>query len=48
MEYVVAHGIASYIDGRKAVIGSYHFVFEDEECHIDDEMKKRLEAIPIL
>ncbi len=35
VEYVVAHGIASTIDGQKAVIGSYHFVFEDEGCIID-------------
>lgn len=34
VEYVVAHGIASSIDGQKVVIGSYHFVFEDEGCVI--------------
>ena len=37
VEYVVAHGIASSIDGEKVVIGSYHFVFEDEGCVIADE-----------
>ncbi len=36
VEYVVAHGIASSIDGEKVVIGSYHFVFEDEGCVISD------------
>lgn len=41
VEYVVAHGIASTIDGEKVVIGSYHFVFEDEGCVIDEsEMDK--------
>ena len=30
VEYVVAHGISTTINGKKAVIGSYHFVFEDE------------------
>ena len=32
VEYIVAHGIATSIDGKRAVIGSYHFVFEDEGC----------------
>ncbi len=36
VEYVVAHGIASVIDGKKAVIGSWHFVFEDEHCKIPE------------
>lgn len=41
LEYVVAHGIASSIEGEKVVIGSYHFVFEDEGCIIsDDEQEK--------
>ena len=31
MEYIVAHGISTQIEGKKAVIGSYHFVFEDEK-----------------
>ena len=34
VEYVVAHGISSYIDGKKVVIGSSHFVFEDEGCTV--------------
>ena len=37
VEYVVAHGISSSIDGEKVVIGSYHFVIEDEKCEIPDE-----------
>lgn len=37
VEYVVAHGIASTIDGEKVVIGSYHFVIEDEGCIIDEK-----------
>lgn len=36
VEYVVAHGISSTIENRKVVIGSYHFVFEDENCRIPD------------
>ena len=36
VEYVVAHGISSTVENRKVVIGSYHFVFEDENCHIPD------------
>lgn len=36
VEYVVAHGISSMVDGRKVVIGSYHFVFEDEGCRIPE------------
>ncbi|HAJ98323.1 MAG TPA: heavy metal translocating P-type ATPase [Ruminococcus sp.] len=37
VEYVVAHGISSSVDGEKVVIGSYHFVIEDEKCQIPDE-----------
>ena len=46
VHYVVAHGIASEIDGKKAVIGSYHFVFEDEKCKLLKKDEKRLEALP--
>ncbi|MBQ9551041.1 MAG: heavy metal translocating P-type ATPase [Lachnospiraceae bacterium] len=45
IEYVVAHGIASEIDGKKAIIGSYHFVFEDEECGISEEDRTVLESL---
>ncbi len=34
VEYVVAHGISSTVEGHKVVIGSYHFVFEDEDCRV--------------
>ena len=33
VEYIVAHGISTQIEGKKAVIGSYHFVFEDESSN---------------
>jgi heavy metal translocating P-type ATPase len=46
VEYVVAHGISSSINGKKVVIGSYHFVFEDEECHIPPERQQEFDAIP--
>jgi len=45
-EYIVAHGIASHIDGKKAVIGSYHFVFEDEEVSIPKEFQQRFDELP--
>lgn len=34
VEYIVAHGISTTVDGRKAIVGSHHFVFEDEKCTI--------------
>ncbi|MBQ4465141.1 MAG: heavy metal translocating P-type ATPase [Oscillospiraceae bacterium] len=37
VEYVVAHGISSTVDGERVVIGSHHFVVEDEQCRIPDE-----------
>lgn len=46
VEYVVAHGISTMIEGKRAVIGSYHFIFEDEDCKIPDGMEERFEAIP--
>lgn len=46
VEYVVAHGISSYIDGEKASIGSYHFIFEDEGCTFDDEEKEKFDSLP--
>ena len=39
VEYIVAHGISSTVDGKRVVIGSYHFVFEDEKCVIPEEKK---------
>ena len=46
VQYVVAHGISSSIDGEKAVIGSYHFVFEDEGVKIPDGEEYKLETLP--
>lgn len=46
VEYIVAHGISSMIDGQKAVIGSYHFVFEDEKCQIPEDKLEVFEALP--
>jgi len=46
VEYVVAHGIASSIDGKKAVIGSRHFVLEDEGCTVEEGEEALLEGLP--
>lgn len=46
VDYIVAHGISSMVDGRKVVIGSYHFIFEDENCRIPDGMEERFETLP--
>ena len=46
VEYIVAHGIASEIDGERAVIGSYHFVFEDEKVVIAEEKKELFNSLP--
>lgn len=39
VEYIVAHGISSQVEGKKVIIGSYHFVFEDEKCTIPENMQ---------
>lgn len=46
VDYIVAHGIASYIGDKRVIIGSYHFVFEDEKCVVLDEYKERFENLP--
>lgn len=46
VEYIVAHGISTMVDGKKTIIGSYHFVFEDEACVIPEGMEERFKAIP--
>ena len=46
VEYVVAHGISTTIEDHKAVIGSYHFVFEDEKCLIPEEGREKFDNIP--
>ena len=45
-DYVVAHGIASTIGEKRVVIGSYHFVFEDEKCTIPEGMEEVFENLP--
>lgn len=47
VEYIVAHGISSTINGEKVVIGSHHFVFDDEKCQIPHGEKKRFDTIPL-
>ena len=46
VEYIVAHGISSYIDEKKVVIGSSHFVFEDERCTVRPEKQEAFDALP--
>ena len=46
VEYIVAHGISSMIDGQKVVIGSHHFVFEDEKCTVDPEKMGNFNSLP--
>lgn len=46
VEYIVAHGISTTIEGKQAIIGSYHFVFEDERCKIPEGMEARFQTLP--
>ena len=46
VEYIVAHGISTTIEGKKAIIGSSHFVFEDEKCTIPEGMEERFKNLP--
>lgn len=46
VEYIVAHGIASMINEKRVIIGSAHFVFEDEQCSIPEEDKERFAKLP--
>lgn len=46
VEYVVAHGISSLVGDEKVVIGSYHFVFEDENCTVPQDEQDKFNAIP--
>ena len=46
VEYIVAHGIASSIDGRRVLIGSHHFIFEDEKTVIPDGELEKFEELP--
>ena len=45
VEYMVAHGISTEIEGKRAVIGSYHFVFEDEKCRIPEGNEELFESL---
>ena len=44
VEYIVAHGIASSIEGRREIIGSAHFVFEDEGAQLESDIKEQIES----
>lgn len=46
VEYVVAHGISSQVNGEKVIIGSYHFVFEDEKTRIPEGEKEKFNELP--
>lgn len=45
VDYIVAHGIASHIGEKKVVLGSYHFVFEDEQCVLPENEQERFDQI---
>ena len=47
VEYIVAHGIASYVGEKRVVIGSAHFVFEDEKCRIRPEYQQCFDELPL-
>ena len=47
VDYIVAHGIATYVDHERVVIGSYHFVFEDEGCRIPEDKKEVFDRLPV-
>ena len=46
VEYLVAHGIASTVDEERVLIGSAHFIFEDEGCVIPEDEQERFDALP--
>ena len=46
VEYIVAHGISSTVEGKRVLIGSYHFIFEDEGCQVTPDMLDRFENLP--
>ena len=45
VEYIVAHGIASRVSGERVVIGSHHFVFEDEHCPIPEDEREKFDNL---
>ena len=46
VEYIVAHGISSSIEGKRVFIGSAHFIFDDEKCIVPKEYQKQFESLP--
>ena len=46
VQYVVAHGISSMVEGRSVLIGSAHFVFEDEGCHVPEGEQEKFNSLP--
>ena len=46
VEYIVAHGIATTIEDKRAIIGSYHFIFEDEGCAVPEGMEETFRSLP--
>ena len=47
VEYIVAHGIASSVEGEQVYIGSAHFIFEDERCRVPEDEKMKFEELPV-
>lgn len=47
VEYIVAHGISTFYNGRKTIIGSSHFVFEDEKCVVPKGMEEKFDNLPL-
>lgn len=46
VDYIVAHGIATYVGEERVVIGSHHFVFEDEKCTLPEDGNEKFENLP--
>ena len=46
VQYIVAHGISSMVEGKKVIIGSSHFVFEDEGCHVPTGDEEKFRSLP--
>lgn len=46
VEYIVAHGIVSSIDGQRVLIGSHHFLFDDEKCIVPEDEKDKFDSLP--
>lgn len=47
VEYIVAHGISSMVENKKVVIGSAHFIFEDEKCTVPAGEQEKYDALPV-